>query len=106
MLTLTPQRAAQTPGQYFCAVREEPYSTGGEEYLTFHRCTATMGGGMDPKSGVFTAVVPGAPSHPVSRMMSMMRPSPGCYLFCLTVCSQDMKKVLVAIRRNGEEVPL
>jgi len=79
-------RAAQTPGQYFCAVREEPYSTGGEEYLTFHRCTATMGGGMDPKSGVFTAVVP------------------GCYLFCLTVCSQDMKKVLVAIRRNGEEV--
>ena len=41
---------------------------------------------MDPKSGVFTAIVP------------------GCYLFCLTLCSQDMKKVLVALRKNGEEV--
>ena len=45
-----------------------------------------MGGGMDPKSGIFTATVP------------------GCYLFCLTLCSQDMKKVLVALRKNGEEV--
>ena len=41
---------------------------------------------MDPKSGIFTAIVP------------------GCYLFCLTLCSQDMKKVLVALRKNGEEV--
>ena len=41
---------------------------------------------MDPKSGIFTATVP------------------GCYLFCLTLCSQDMKKVLVALRKNGEEV--
>ena len=48
--------------------------------------SASMGGGMDPKSGVFTAIVP------------------GCYLFCLTLCSQDMKKVLVALRKNGEEV--
>ena len=32
------QKAAQQPGQYFCAVREEPYCTGGEEYLTFHHC--------------------------------------------------------------------
>merc|ERR1719391_582608 len=78
-------KAAQQPGQYFCAVREEPYCTGGEEYLTFHHCSASMGGGMDPKSGVFTAIVP------------------GCYLFCLTLCSQDMKKVLVALRKYGEE---
>ena len=48
--------------------------------------SASMGGGMDPKSGVFTAIIP------------------GCYLFCLTLCSQDMKKVLVALRKNGEEV--
>ena len=25
-------------------------------------------------------------------------------MFCITVCSQDMKKVLMAIRKNGEEI--
>ena len=40
-------------------VREEPYSTGGEEYLTFSHCTLNNGGAMDAKSGVFSASVPG-----------------------------------------------
>jgi len=80
------RQSVELPGHYFCAVREEPYCTGGEEYLTFHHCSSNMGGGMDPKSGVYTASVP------------------GCYLFSLTVCAQDMKKVLIALRKNGEEV--
>ena len=40
-------------------VREEPYCTGGEEYLTFSHCTVNNGGNMDPKSGVFTATIGG-----------------------------------------------
>merc|ERR1712106_941949 len=74
------------PTNYFVAVREEPYSTGGEEYLTFSHCMLNAGGNMDPKSGIFTATIA------------------GCYLFSITVCTQDMKKVLMAIRKNGEEV--
>ncbi len=41
---------------------------------------------MDAKSGVFTAPVSGA------------------YLFAITVCSHDLKKVLIAVRRNGTEI--
>ena len=40
-------------------VREEPYCTGGEEYLTFSHCTVNNGGNMDPKSGVFTSTIGG-----------------------------------------------
>ena len=47
------------PVAYFAAVREEPYCTGGEEYLTFSHCNVNKCGDMDPKSGVFTASVPG-----------------------------------------------
>ena len=43
----------------FTAVREEAYCTGGEEYLTFTRCTVNNGNNMDPKSGVFTATIAG-----------------------------------------------
>ena len=28
----------------------------------------------------------------------------GCYMFSINVCTQDMKKVLMSIRKNGEEV--
>ena len=44
---------------YFSAVREEAYTGGGEEYLTFTRCTVNNGNNMDPKSGVFTATISG-----------------------------------------------
>ena len=44
---------------YFVAIREEPYATGGEEYLTFTQCTLNVGGNMDPKSGIFTATIAG-----------------------------------------------
>ena len=47
------------PWAYFAAVREEPYCTGGEEYLTFSHCPVNKCGDMDPKSGIFTASVPG-----------------------------------------------
>ena len=70
----------------FNATREEAYMGGGEEYLTFGSCSLNVGGGMDAQSGVFTA------------------PTEGIYLVTLNVCSHDMKKVLVAIRRNGEEI--
>jgi hypothetical protein len=70
----------------FNAIREEAYIGGGEEFLTFSSCTVNAGKGMDAKSGVFTA------------------PVEGVYFFTLNVCSHDMKKILVAIRRNGEEI--
>ncbi len=41
---------------------------------------------MDPDSGTFTA------------------PLNGAYLMSVTVCSHDHKKVLIAIRRNGQEI--
>ena len=41
---------------------------------------------MDAKSGVFTA------------------PLGGAYPFTVNVCSHDMKKVLIAIRKNGQEI--
>ncbi len=53
---------------------------------TFSSCTNNAGGGMDPESGAFTA------------------PLNGAYLFAATVCSHDMKKVLIAVRRNGAEI--
>ena len=49
----------ERPVVYFAAVREDPYCTGGEEYLTFSHCNVNKCGDMDPKSGVFTASVAG-----------------------------------------------
>ena len=31
-------------------------------------------------------------------------PFSGLYLLCLCVCSQDKKKILISIRRNGQEL--
>ena len=53
------QSKVDVPYIYFTAVREEPYCTGGEEYLTFSHCALNTGECMDPKSGVFTASVGG-----------------------------------------------
>merc|ERR1719336_1882058 len=44
---------------YFTAVREEAYTGGGEEYLTFSSCPLNTGGAMDNKSGIFTVPVTG-----------------------------------------------
>lgn len=41
---------------------------------------------MDPKSGVFTAPISGA------------------YMFVIHVCTHDMKKALMTLRKNGHEV--
>ena len=71
---------------YFNAFRSEDYVSGGEEYLTFDGCHSNCGNGMDPKSGVFTA------------------PIAGSYLFLIHVCTHDMKKALMTLRRNGREV--
>jgi hypothetical protein len=71
---------------YFNAVREDPYTSGGEEYLTFSSCSVNSGNAMDPKSGIFTV------------------PLTGCYMFSIHVCTHDMKKALIAMRRNGVEV--
>ena len=43
------------PPLYFNATREEPYVTGGEEYLTFTHCTLNAGEAFFPKSGIFMA---------------------------------------------------
>ena len=75
-----------TASIYFNAVRNEPYLDGGEEYLTFGQCTVNEGSGMDPKSGIFTAPIPGA------------------YVISLHVCTHDLKKALLSLRRNGVEV--
>ena len=71
---------------YFTAFRSEPYTGGGEEFLTFNGCSVNVGNAMDPKSGIFTA------------------PFSAAYLFSLHVCTHDLKKALIAIRRNGTEV--
>ena len=71
---------------YFCAHRNEPYLEGGEEYLTFSECSVNVGNAMDPKSGIFRA------------------PYTAAYLFSLNVCTHDLKKALIAIRKNGVEV--
>ena len=75
-----------TASIYFNAIRQDNYLDGGEEYLTFSMCTVNEGGGMDPKSGIFTAPVPGA------------------YVISLHVCTHDMKKALISMRRNGVEI--
>ena len=40
-------------------VREEAYTGGGEEYLTFSSCPLNTGGAMDNKSGIFSVPVTG-----------------------------------------------
>merc|ERR1712038_361265 len=71
---------------YFDAFRTEDYDIGGEEYLTFSGTRSNLGGGMDAKSGVFTA------------------PMAGAYMFTIHVCTHDMKKGLLSLRCNGNEV--
>ena len=44
---------------YFNNVREEPYTLGREEYLTFASCPVNAGNAMDPGSGIFTVPITG-----------------------------------------------
>jgi len=71
---------------YFDAFRTEDYELGGEEYLTFSGTKCNLGGGMDAKSGVFTA------------------PMAGAYSFTIHICTHDMKKGLLSLRCNGNEL--
>ena len=71
---------------YFDAFRTEDYELGGEEYLTFSGTKSNLGGGMDAKSGVFTA------------------PQCGAYMFTIHICTHDMKKGLLSLRCNGNEL--
>jgi len=71
---------------YFDAFRTEDYDVGGEEYLTFSGTRNNLGGGMDPKSGVFTV------------------PMAGAYMFTIHICTHDMKKGLLSLRCNGNEL--
>ena len=54
--------------------------------MTFEGCSVNAGEAMDAKAGIFTA------------------PFNAAYMFSLHVCTHDLKKALVAIRRNGIEV--
>ncbi len=54
--------------------------------MTFSGCSVNVGQALDPKSGVFTA------------------PYSAAYLFSMHVCTHDLKKALIALRRNGVEV--
>lgn len=71
---------------YFNAYRTEDYDEGGEAYLTFQGMHCNLGGGMDAKSGVFTA------------------PIAGSYLFTIHACTHDMHKALLSIRHNSNQV--
>jgi len=71
---------------YFDAYRTEDYDVGGEEYLTFAGTRSNLGGGMDAKSGVFTV------------------PQAGAYMFTIHICTHDMKKGLLSLRCNGNEL--
>ncbi len=70
----------------FNAVRDDVYVNGGEEYVTFSACSINIGNAMNPKSGEFRC------------------PEAGLYLFLITLCTLDMKKCLVSVRRNGKDV--
>ncbi|XP_040568363.1 uncharacterized protein [Lepeophtheirus salmonis] len=70
----------------FDAFRTEDYDEGGEGYLTFQGLQVNLGGGMDTKSGVFTA------------------PFPGVYSFTIHVCTADHNKALLSLRHNGNQV--
>ena len=54
--------------------------------LYFIGIHCNLGGGMDAKSGVFTA------------------PMAGSYLFTIHACTHDMHKALLSIRHNGNQV--
>merc|ERR1719342_2010540 len=71
---------------YFDAFRTEDLDVGGEEYLTFNGTKTNLGGGMDAKSGVFTV------------------PQAGAYMFTIHICTHDMKKGLLSLRCNGNEL--
>jgi len=71
---------------YFDAFRTEDCDNGGEEYLTFSATRCNLGGGMDAKSGIFTA------------------PLDGAYMFTVHICTHDMKKGLLSLRCNGNEM--
>ena len=66
--------------------REDNYTDGGEDYMTFTGCSVNIGQAMNPKSGEFVV------------------PEPGLYLFLVTCCTFDMKKCLLSIRKNGKDV--
>ena len=70
----------------FDAYREDNYTDGGEDYMTFNGCSVNIGNAMNPKSGEFVV------------------PEPGLYLFLVTCCTYDMKKCLMSIRKNGKDV--
>ena len=70
----------------FDAFREDSYTEGGEDYLTFSGTTVNIGHAMNPKSGEFVT------------------PEAGLYLFLITCCTFDMKKCLISIRKNGKDV--
>ncbi|XP_059086209.1 myb-like protein X [Tigriopus californicus] len=71
---------------YFDAYRTEDYLDGGEQYLTFSKCQTNLGNGFQPESGVFSA------------------PKAGAYLFIIHVCTHDMKKALMTIHKNQQQV--
>jgi len=71
---------------FFDAYRNEDIDNGGEEYLTFTGTRTNLGNGMNAKSGIFTA------------------PSDGTYMFTIHICTHDMRKGLLSMRCNGNEL--
>ncbi|CAB4067941.1 unnamed protein product [Lepeophtheirus salmonis] len=69
-----------------CQLLDDSYSAGGEDYITFTGTNVNIGHHMDPKSGIFLV------------------PEDGVYLFLISVCTYDMKKCLLSIRKNGKDV--
>ena len=80
----------ERPVAYFAAVREEPYCTGGEEYLTFSHCPVNRGGDMDPKSGIFTASVPGRNIVDHEDLMTLSNIYLGCVFRLLHVLHHSL----------------
>merc|ERR1712183_187117 len=76
----------KTLGVYFNAYRSKAYEGGGEENLTFNGTYCNVGGGLDTDTGIFTC------------------PTGGTYMFQFHIATHDNKKVLLSIRKNGEEI--
>merc|ERR1711994_638721 len=78
--------SGKTLGVYFNAYRSKAYDGGGEENLTFNGTYCNVGGGLDIDTGIFTC------------------PTGGTYLFMFHIATHDIKKALLSIRKNGEEI--
>ena len=88
----------------FTAYKDGDYTGQGEEYLSFSGCSVDTAAAMDPRSEFPYLMTLLCCETRVCRSGVFLVPLAGLYLLNLSVCSQDRKKVLISLRRNGVEL--